>query len=127
MCDNVLNLVSTTIPHMESVLWPYLMEFIVPAKYMGAQAVVAKSLTYLARKKREANDPAYAIKFDVKVNVPKPHSIIARYLVLACQPHERGTGPQVLACLQAIGPALHETLAAMVRGASLDGARVVAR
>lgn len=84
MCDNVLNLLTTTLPNVEKVLWPYLLEMIVPILYTDALSVVAKSLAYIAAKKRASEDTEYMIDFDRLVNLPKPQAIISRLLVGGC-------------------------------------------
>lgn len=102
MCDNMLNLITTTMPNMVDVLWPYLLECLEPAKYTHAIGVVCKvgaassarlppsvnstcvhaqAITYLADTKRDAEEEDYYIDFDRQVNLPKPAAIIARCLV----------------------------------------------
>jgi hypothetical protein len=105
--DNVLHLATTTIAPMEKVLWPFLLETLIPAQYSEGLAVISKCIFYLANKKREEEASDYIIDFDkagiflfplflffithllnflslslsIAVNLPKPPAIIARYLV----------------------------------------------
>ena len=49
---------------MESVLWPYLLEFIVAPQYTEALAGVCKSIAYVAALKRENDDEDYLVDFE---------------------------------------------------------------
>jgi hypothetical protein len=60
------------------VLWPYLLEAIVPAKYTNAVAIVAKCLGHIAALKREENTSDYIIDFDKAGN----NSITKHYSLL---------------------------------------------
>ncbi len=86
MCDNILHLATTTIACMRLVLWPYLLEFIVPAEFTVALPVVCKSLATIADQLRRDDDEAYDLDYDVLVNIPKPHALIARLMVVAGHP-----------------------------------------
>eukprot|EP00732_Lithocolla_globosa_P000613 Lithocolla_globosa_v1_NODE_214_length_5084_cov_10.333665.p1 type:complete len:1658 gc:universal NODE_214_length_5084_cov_10.333665:50-5023(+) len=114
MCDNILNLLTTTIPQMEQVLWPYLMELIIPFQYTDALSTIFKSLAFLANKKREAEDDDYMIDFDKEVNLPKPQAIVARLLVVLSRPFERPSlGMHALQFARALGPVLHPSICDM--------------
>ncbi|KAL5467301.1 hypothetical protein EMCRGX_G031509 [Ephydatia muelleri] len=109
MSDSVLVLVTTTIEHMEPVLWPYLVEFLTPAEYTGALGVMCKCVASIGFKKRKAGDEDYKLNFAEQVNLPKPNDLLARLFVMSGFPHNgRNRGEQVLNCLQALGPNLHE-------------------
>lgn len=64
MCDNILNLITTTIPTMEPALWPYLFEAVVPPDFGGAIGIVSKCITYIASNKRTNEAEDYIIDFD---------------------------------------------------------------
>lgn len=114
ICDNILNLMTTTIADMIPVLWPYLFETLVDPKFVESTAVVCKNLHHIATIKREADAPDYLIDFDRAVNLPKPAQIIARLLVQLNQPHKRGQlGMRILSLLQSIGPILHPSISDM--------------
>lgn len=53
MCENILQLMTTTISGMEKVLWPRLIEYVVPEAYGGAITAVAKCVAHLGSLKRE--------------------------------------------------------------------------
>ncbi|KAK7115260.1 maestro heat-like repeat-containing protein family member 1 isoform X1 [Littorina saxatilis] len=112
MCDNILHLVTTTIDIMEPVLWPYLLEMVVPEQYSQATGALCRSLAHLALKKRAENADDYDIDFDEQANVPKPPQLIARLIVLAGWPQNgRNRGQHVLQLMKGLSPNLHENLA----------------
>ncbi|EFA77696.1 hypothetical protein PPL_12305 [Heterostelium album PN500] len=114
ICDDILHLITTTIPDMDLVLWPYLFESVTPVDLTGAAAVVARCLGHIAWNKRETEAEDYYIDFDKEVNLPKPTQIIARYFVLLTTPHRRGElGSRILEAMRAIGPILHPSICDM--------------
>ena len=46
------------------VLWPYLLEFIVPVQYMKAVGIVSRCIADIAKRKREAEADDYELNFD---------------------------------------------------------------
>lgn len=66
MCDNILYMATKTIPCMELVLWPYLLEFMVPAQHTEALATLCQCLTFLADKLSTEENDSYDIDFDVR-------------------------------------------------------------
>jgi len=114
MADNILNLVTTTIEGMESALWPYLFEAVVPGQYTEALGTLCKCISYLAKQKRDNEVANYMIDFDRAVNLPKPHAIIARLMVMLNVPQRRNQlGINILNCLRNIGPILHPSICDM--------------
>jgi hypothetical protein len=71
-CEDLLLLAASTIPHMGKVLWPFLLEMVIPRQYSGALPVVARCIGHLASSLRAASDPAYALDWDRLVNLPRP-------------------------------------------------------
>jgi len=70
MCDNVLNLLTTTIPCMVDVLWPFLLEMVIPQQNTPALAILAKCIAHLAALKRSSGAPDYAIDFEARTPPP---------------------------------------------------------
>lgn len=62
------------------VLWPFLLQFIVPPEYTEALPVLCQSLTALGEKFKESGSDSFHIDFDTEVNIPSPHAIFARLL-----------------------------------------------
>ncbi|XP_059158762.1 maestro heat-like repeat-containing protein family member 1 isoform X2 [Physella acuta] len=111
MCDNILQLVTTTIDKMEIVLWPYLLELVVPEQYTASVGTVCRSLAYLAHKKREENAQDFWIDFETQPNIPKPTQLIARLMVMAGHPKSgRDRGIHVLNLMKNLSPNLHDNI-----------------
>ncbi|XP_056020899.1 maestro heat-like repeat-containing protein family member 1 isoform X2 [Ostrea edulis] len=111
MCDNVLQLLATTVEDMEPVLWPFLLEMIVPEQYTQAGGVVCKCLAHLANKKREEKAEDYELDYEMQANTPKPNVMIARLMVLAgCPKNNRERGTHVLQLMKGMSPNLDDRL-----------------
>ncbi|XP_048576780.1 maestro heat-like repeat-containing protein family member 1 isoform X2 [Nematostella vectensis] len=111
MCENILQLLTTTVPVMEPVLWPYLLECVVPEPFTHAMTAVCKSLSHLAAKRKEEEDGGLAINFETQTNIPKPEAIISRLIVMSGHPLEGiGRGSHVLKLLQILSPILNPSL-----------------
>eukprot|EP00039_Didymoeca_costata_P018820 m.335101 g.335101 ORF g.335101 m.335101 type:complete len:1638 (-) comp17516_c0_seq1:85-4998(-) len=110
LCENVLNLSVTTIATMRGVLWPYLLEFIVPEQYTRAIPIIAKSLGTLAEKMRDEDDEIYDLDYDVMVNLPRPQEFVARLIVLLGHPLEREIGLHILYLFEGMSPNIHEEI-----------------
>lgn len=111
MSNKTLQLITTTIDHMESVLWPYLLEFVVPVEYSEAVGIVCRCLADIAGKKKEQEAEDYELNFEELVNLPKPPALLARLVVIAGQPHSgQAKGEHVLHCMRALAPNIKEEL-----------------
>ncbi|XP_052816666.1 maestro heat-like repeat-containing protein family member 1 isoform X2 [Mya arenaria] len=111
MCDNVLQLLTNTVEQMENVLWPYLLELVVPEKFTEGVGVISRCLATIAAKKREANTEDYDLDYETQANLPKPSDVIARLMVLAGRPlNGRERGVHVLNLMKGLSPNLHEGL-----------------
>ena len=86
MSENVLQLITTTMTHMDpvsayithiggvsspppsppspQVLWPSLLEFLSPVQYIESVSIVCRCVAAIAGKKRESNDEDYEIDFE---------------------------------------------------------------
>ena len=95
---------------MRPVLWPYLLEFVVPDKYTRSLPIVCKSLATLAENLREEDDEVYDLDYDVLVNIPRPQELVARLIVLLGHPLDRGLGLHILHLFEGISPNLHEDI-----------------
>ncbi|XP_073418491.1 maestro heat-like repeat-containing protein family member 1 isoform X3 [Dendrobates tinctorius] len=80
---NTLYLISTTVERMSNILWPHLLEFVVPVQFTNALTPVCKSLVHLGQKKQEEGVEEFLINFNVNVNLPSPHALYARLLVVS--------------------------------------------
>ncbi|XP_072423817.1 maestro heat-like repeat-containing protein family member 1 [Chiloscyllium punctatum] len=93
MCDNILNLLTTTVKKMEDVLWPFLLEFIIPPQYLNALAPVCRSLAHLGMKKLQHNE---GLQFThQEPDLLKPQLLLTRLLVVSAFPFRgRAEGSQ---------------------------------
>ncbi|XP_043547011.1 maestro heat-like repeat-containing protein family member 1 [Chiloscyllium plagiosum] len=109
MCDNILNLLTTTVKKMENVLWPFLLEFIIPPQYLNALAPVCRSLAHLGMKKLQHNE---GLQFThQEPDLPKPQLLLTRLLVVSAFPFRgRGRGVPALRFLQVAAPLVHPQL-----------------
>lgn len=46
------------------VLWPYLLEFLVPVQYTGATGIVSRCVADIGKRKREEEADDYELNFD---------------------------------------------------------------
>ncbi|CAF2850281.1 unnamed protein product [Rotaria sp. Silwood2] len=86
MCRNILNAFSSTIEGMDEVLWPLLMEFLVPEMYTGAFGIITKALAQSGQQQITAKKDTFWVDFELLVNLPKPNEIITRCFVLLGEP-----------------------------------------
>eukprot|EP00055_Hartaetosiga_balthica_P017962 m.125831 g.125831 ORF g.125831 m.125831 type:complete len:1630 (-) comp9433_c5_seq1:159-5048(-) len=114
MCDNILIGAAKTMPCMELVLWPFLIQFLVPVANVCAVPVLSQSLTFLADKLGESD--SYDIDFETEVNLPSPHAIFSRLLVLITSPLYRKRGVEILRLLEAMSINFHESLEELWNG-----------
>jgi hypothetical protein len=123
-CENILRLSTTTVPGMREVLWPRLLEFLVPIEYTEAVGAICENLVQLlTNKERNAatnaddeesgdnNDEAFIVDYDEHVNIPRPQYLVARLIVLAGYPlHGSNRGLHILRAMQLLAGNFHENL-----------------
>ncbi|XP_069811758.1 maestro heat-like repeat-containing protein family member 1, partial [Dendropsophus ebraccatus] len=80
---NTLYLISTTVERMTNILWPHLLEFVVPVQFTNALTPVCKSLVHLSQRKLEEGVERFLINYNVNVTLPSPHALFARLLVVS--------------------------------------------
>lgn len=114
MCENILYLFTTTVDVMEPVLWPYLLECLVPESFTRAMSPLCRCICHLATKKREEQAADFDIDFEVKTNIPRPVAMISRLLVMTgCPLPGGGRGGYALKLLKALSLILQPTLVEM--------------
>ncbi|KAG3273395.1 maestro heat like repeat family member 1, transcript variant X2 [Ictidomys tridecemlineatus] len=107
-----LYLVSTTVDRMSDVLWPYLMEFLVPAHFTEALTPLCRSLVHLALKRQEAGADAFLVPFEAHANLPSPYAVTTRLLVVSSHPYlGDGRGAASLRLLRVMRHSIHPLLA----------------
>ncbi|XP_066933993.1 maestro heat-like repeat-containing protein family member 1 [Clytia hemisphaerica] len=114
MCINILNLMSTTIDVMEDVLWPFLLQFLLPVHFTPALMPVCKALANIAVRKWEDDDPKYNISYMENVNLPRPQAVFARLIVIVGHPLKGGgRGIHVLNFLKTFAHNISPTICEM--------------
>ncbi|XP_008068180.1 maestro heat-like repeat-containing protein family member 1 [Carlito syrichta] len=111
VCIRTLYLVSTTVDRMSNVLWPYLLEFLIPMRFTRALTPLCRSLVHLAQKRQEAGADAFLIQYDTHVNLPSPYAITTRLLVVSSNPYlGDGRGAASLRLLNVLHCNIHPLL-----------------
>ncbi|XP_040117477.1 maestro heat-like repeat-containing protein family member 1 isoform X3 [Oryx dammah] len=108
---STLYLVSTTVDRMGEVLWPYLLEFLVPIRFTGALSPLCRSLVHLAQKRQEAGAHAPLIQYNGNVHLPSPYAVTTRLLVVSSNPYVGdGRGAASLRLLSVLHQDIHPAL-----------------
>uniref|UniRef100_A0A8D0NBN0 Maestro heat-like repeat-containing protein family member 1 n=1 Tax=Sus scrofa TaxID=9823 RepID=A0A8D0NBN0_PIG len=108
---STLYLVSTTVDRMSDVLWPYLLEFLVPVRFTRALTPLCRSLVHLAQKRQEQDAGAFLIQYNGNVTLPSPYAITTRLLVVSSKPYlGDGRGAASLRLLSVLHRNIHPEL-----------------
>nr|XP_025121402.1 maestro heat-like repeat-containing protein family member 1 isoform X6 [Bubalus bubalis] len=108
---STLYLVSTTVDRMGEVLWPYLLEFLVPIRFTRALSPLCRSLVHLAQKRQEAGAHAPLIQYNGNVHLPSPYAITTRLLAVSSHPYVGdGRGAASLRLLNVLHQDIHPAL-----------------
>ncbi|XP_036685762.1 maestro heat-like repeat-containing protein family member 1 isoform X4 [Balaenoptera musculus] len=108
---STLYLVSTTVDRMGDVLWPYLLEFLVPVRFTGALTPLCRSLVHLAQKRQEAGAHALLIQYNGNVTLPSPYAMTTRLLAVSSSPYlGDGRGAASLRLLSILRRDIHPVL-----------------
>ena len=67
MCENILQLMTSTISTMAPVLYPFLLELFMPTEFTDATAVISKALAQIGNKLLEDDSDLYDLDYDVQV------------------------------------------------------------
>ncbi|XP_041528605.1 maestro heat-like repeat-containing protein family member 1 isoform X3 [Microtus oregoni] len=106
-----LYLVSTTVDRMNSVLWPYLLEFLTPVRFTAALTPLCRSLVHLALKRQEAGADAFLVQYNSNANLPSPFAMTTRLLVVSSNPYlGDGRGAASLRLLKVMHRNIHPLL-----------------
>uniref|UniRef100_A0A670IXW9 Maestro heat like repeat family member 1 n=1 Tax=Podarcis muralis TaxID=64176 RepID=A0A670IXW9_PODMU len=108
---NTLFLISTTVDRMADVLWPYLLEFVIPIHLSNALTPLCKSLIFLAAQRQEKDEPDFQLLYEAGATLPTPHALLARLLVVSSQPYVgEGRAAAVLRLLNVLHLSIHKAL-----------------
>lgn len=113
MCENVLQLLTTTIDNIEKILWPSLFEYLLAEDLSPAVGTLCKCLANFASKKREQST-AIEIDYQKHPGVPKPQALLARLFVMLGDPFaHRSRGVHILRLLRCIPSLVHRDIVAL--------------
>ncbi|XP_004679984.1 PREDICTED: maestro heat-like repeat-containing protein family member 1, partial [Condylura cristata] len=108
---STLYLVSSTVDRMSDVLWPYLLEFLMPVRFTGALTPLCRSLLHLAQKRQQARPDGCLVQYGARAALPSPFAIAARLLTVSCDPYAGdGRGQASLRLLQVLHGNVHPLL-----------------
>ncbi|CAM5125073.1 unnamed protein product [Natator depressus] len=114
LCIDILQCLDTSVNGMTQVLWPRLLEYVVPAQYTGTLKPLCRCLRLLAEKKQQEGEAAACLDYSGRVQLPTPQGLLARLLVVASSPYEReGHGCAALQLLKALHQTIHAAVGEM--------------
>ncbi|XP_067871285.1 maestro heat-like repeat-containing protein family member 1 [Heterodontus francisci] len=94
--------------NLDNVLWPLLLEFVIPVRYTNALATLCRSLVYLGTKKQKSGATEFVLNYEEHVNLPNRQALLTRLLTVSSSPYEgRGRGAPALSLLQVLGINIH--------------------
>jgi len=99
--DNVLQLLTNSVSGVDSVLWPYLLEFLLQEEFTLAVPALCKSLLVIANRKRIAEDSEYIVQFTNLQYCSSPVALLTRLIVLASNPLVNNRGVHIFKFLKA--------------------------
>nr|XP_044999185.1 maestro heat-like repeat-containing protein family member 1 isoform X3 [Jaculus jaculus] len=96
---------------VRAVLWPYLLEFLTPARFTTALTPLCRSLVHLALKRQETGADAFLVHYDKHANLPSPYAVTTRLLVVSSSPYlGDGRGAAALRLLKVMHRDIHPLL-----------------
>ncbi|KAM6148277.1 maestro heat-like repeat-containing protein family member 1 [Rhynchocyon petersi] len=108
---STLYLISTTVDRMSDVLWPYLLEFLIPVRFTRALTPLCRSLAHLVQKRQEAGADTFLTRHESSGSLPSPYAITTRLLVVSSDPYVGdGRGVASLRLLHALHLHVHPLL-----------------
>ncbi|CAM5117418.1 unnamed protein product, partial [Natator depressus] len=111
LCIDILQSLDTSVNGMTQVLWPRLLEYVVPAQYMGTFKPLCGCLRELSEKKQQEGEAAACLDY---MQLPTPQGLLARLLVVASSPYEReGHGCAALQLLKTLHQTIHAAVGEM--------------
>jgi hypothetical protein len=103
MCDNILQLLATSVPAMEPLLWPHLLDYLLAPDFSNSVTPVTKALIQLQSKKN-LQQLCIVIDYDNFQHLSGPYALFARLIVLAAVPFSDSRGGHILTFLQMFAP-----------------------
>ncbi|KAK2518864.1 hypothetical protein Q9233_012269 [Columba guinea] len=107
LCVDILGSLDVTRRGMSQLLWPRLLQYVVPAQYSGVLIPLSRGLRALLERWERAGceeeEEPNAVDLPEQARLPAPQALLARPLVLAAAPHtSSGRTVAALQLLQAL-------------------------
>ncbi|XP_067153105.1 maestro heat-like repeat-containing protein family member 2B [Apteryx mantelli] len=113
LCLDILRSLDVSVRGMTKLLWPRLLQYVVPAQYTGTLVPLSRCLRELAERRERAGhedgeEEPGVVAFRERAKLPTPQALLARLLVVAAAPHAGGgCGVAALRLLQALCGEIH--------------------
>ncbi|XP_067153088.1 maestro heat-like repeat-containing protein family member 2B [Apteryx mantelli] len=105
LCLDILRSLDVSVRGMTKLLWPRLLQYVVPAQYTGTLVPLSRCLRELAERRERAG---HEDGEEEPAKLPTPQALLARLLVVAAVPHaSSGCGVAALRLLQALCGEIH--------------------
>ncbi|KAK2521383.1 hypothetical protein Q9966_013000 [Columba livia] len=107
LCVDILGSLDVTRRGMSQLLWPRLLQYVVPAQYSGVLIPLSRGLRALLERRERAGceeeEEPDAVDSQEQARLPAPQALLARTLVLVAAPHtSSGRAVAALQLLQAL-------------------------
>ncbi len=112
MCCSILLLLAKSVPEMESVLWPHLVDYLLAPDFSLAVAPVVRALDEIATRK-ESEEIDTRVSFGEFAHAEGPYAVFARLIVLAALPFPDSRGGYILSFLRRFAPSVNKHLSAV--------------
>ncbi|XP_064366871.1 maestro heat-like repeat-containing protein family member 2B [Dromaius novaehollandiae] len=114
LCLDILRSLDVSVWGMTKLLWPRLLQYVVPAQYAGTLVPLCRCLRELAESRGRAGGEDGEEEPDVvasreRAKLPRPQALLARLLVVAAAPHA-GCSVAALRLLQALSTEIHSAV-----------------
>ncbi|EFJ27035.1 hypothetical protein SELMODRAFT_412624 [Selaginella moellendorffii] len=73
--DKILYLLASTTPHMEELMWPFLLKVLIPPCFTGAIATLCKCICEIIKRKNGKGEPV-SVDYRLQPDVPRPEALL---------------------------------------------------
>ncbi|XP_072731086.1 maestro heat-like repeat-containing protein family member 2B [Ciconia boyciana] len=118
LCMDILGSLDISLRGMTKLLWPRLLQYVVPAQYSGMLIPLSRCLRALAERQEKAEceeeeEEPDAVDSQEEAWLPSPQALLARLLVVAAAPHKSSErAVAALQLLQSLHSRIHRALGA---------------
>ncbi|XP_072703742.1 maestro heat-like repeat-containing protein family member 2B [Ciconia boyciana] len=116
LCVDILGSLDVSLRGMTKLLWPRLLQYVVPAQYSGMLIPLSRCLQALVWRReragcKEEEEELDAMESQEQAQLPAPQALLARLLVVAAAPYASGErAVAALQLLQALHGRIHRAL-----------------